>query len=418
MKYEPKDLPSIKNFDRDIPPLKTILKLNKFLTFFGLGSKNIKDLELQFDQLLKQKEELEEYPTKFNRYFSDDGWIAHDLLNFELIKSTVDLYEENKFNEAKQLLFDYYQPEKIENRLIYIKHIPEFQIRFNFIENALDDYNSGRYYSCIPLLIMVIDGVVNDVLQKGFHAQNIDLNVWDSITATDTGIQIIKDIFQRSRQKTTTNKITLPFRHGILHGRDLGYDNHEVACKCWAFLFVIRDWIISKKSENSRLEKFQEQNKAVSWKELFQQINELELTKKAIKEWKPREISGQYINLLNYDKKAENDLPEATILIYLEYWKNKNYGMMARLHSALWTDNYKKYAGEIREEYDTKNLLDYQIVKIIDESPSITEILVKAKINTKDNEKDIKFRCIYEKGKNEPVTRNLKSGEWKIVLVN
>lgn len=41
----------------------------------------------------------------------------------------------------------------------------------------------------------------------------------------------------RSRNKTTTEDLTLPLRHGILHGRDLGYSNQMVAAKCWAVGF-------------------------------------------------------------------------------------------------------------------------------------------------------------------------------------
>ncbi len=419
MEYEPKDLPSLKKIDEQIPAIKTILKINKLLSLVGIGSKKIKALETQFAEILKQKEELENYPTKFNRYFSNDGWIVHDLLDFEIVKKAVDLYDEGRVQEAKKLIMDYYSPKEMDQRLLYLRHVHEFQTRIKFIEFALEDYKAGRYYSCVPILIMMIDGIVSDTIQKGFHAHNVDLNVWDSLTATDTGIEVVKNIFQSPRKKTSLAEITLPFRHGILHGRDLGYDNYEVAAKCWAFLFVIRDWIISKRTEEDRIKKYQEENKKVTWKELVEQINELDKTKKALNTWEPRKITQEYINKINSESSVEKDSPEEMVVNFLDYWNNKNFGMMAKLYSEFYTDNYKKFAGDIRSEYDHQKLINYNIIQINDEAPSITEIYLMATIEQDDiEERKIKFRCIYEMGKHETVPRNLKTGQWKVITAN
>lgn len=419
MKYEPKDLPSFKQYDEQFKGFDAILKINKLLSKIGLGSKKIQSLEPQFSELQKQKEEFENYSTKYNRYFASDGWIIHDSIDFKVVKIAVNLWEENKFEEAKNFILNNYLPEEIEKKISFIKYIPEFQSRRKFIEYALNDYKEKRYYSCIPLLIMIIDGIVQDIVKIGFHAEKIDLAVWDSITATDTGIQIIKNIFQSSRYKTSNEKITLPFRNGILHGRDLGYDNLEVAAKSWAFLFYVRDWVISKRTESDRIKKYQEENRNISWRDLFTQISSLEETKKAINNWKPREITTEYLDQLNTKNFSEKETPEKMVSDFLEYWNKKNYGRMACFYSSLNTDNYKKYAGEIRLKFNSHFLIDYQFIHIKDDAPSITEIIVRAKLNMeKETEREIKFRCIYEKGKNEPVPRDLNKGQWKIVFID
>ena len=264
-KYEPEDLPSHKKLDEELSSFELILKLNGLLSKIGLGSRKLSDMKPQIENLKKQKNDLIQYPTKYNRYFSEKGWIAHDSMNFEIIKKAVDLYEQNSPNEAEEVIKDYYSPSEVESRFVYLRNIPEFKIRIRLLECALQDYKNERYYSVIPLLLMIIDGVVNDVMQKGFHADNLDLMVWDSLTSTDFGIQKIKEIFTRSRKKTNTEILDLPFRNGILHGRDLTYDNYTVACKSWAFIFFIKDWINSKKSEKDRLERYIEKSKVKSF---------------------------------------------------------------------------------------------------------------------------------------------------------
>ncbi len=51
--------------------------------------------------------------------------------------------------------------------------------------------------------------------QRGFFATDVDLRAWDSISAHDKGLNAIARIFQKTRRKTTTEPISVPYRHGI-----------------------------------------------------------------------------------------------------------------------------------------------------------------------------------------------------------
>ena len=415
-KYEPKDLPSKKKMDEEISSFEVILKANKLFSLVGLGSTKLSNMESQIEDLKKQKNELDQYPTKYNRYFSEKGWIAHDSMNFEIIKKAVDLYEQNKPSQAEEIIKDYYSPSEVESRFIYFRHIPEFKIRIKLLEYALQDYKDKRYYSVIPLLLMIIDGVINDVMQKGFHANNLDLSVWDSLTSTDTGIQVIKKIFTRSRGKTNSQELDMPFRNGILHGRDLEYDNYTVACKSWAFIFFIRDWIPSKKSEKDRMERYIEKSKVKSISELAKDLKELDKLKAAIAAWKSRQIPEEFIENINANKAVDEKEPESIVLHFLECWKNNNYGKMAESFSKMITDNYKKYAAEVRNNYKNQLLVDYKIVQIVDEAPAISEIIVQ--LNFSDSSiKKVNFRCIFERGLADSLPRGFQGGNWKIVWV-
>jgi hypothetical protein len=282
------------------------------------------------------------------------------------------------------------------------------------LEYALQDYKEKRYYSVIPLLLMIIDGVINDVMQKGFHTDNLDLTVWDSLTSTDTGIQVIKKIFTRSRKKTNSDELDLPYRNGILHGRDIEYANYTVACKSWAFVFFIRDWINSKKSEKDRLERYIEKSKVKSFSELAKDLKELDKLKVAISNWKERQITSKYIQDINSKKEANEKEPESIVLQFLKYWSQNNYGKMSESFSKLITDNYKKYAAEVRNNYSNRTLMDFEILQILDEAPAISEIIVELRHPNSQLLK-VKFRCIYERDFADSLPRGFPGGSWKIV---
>ncbi|WP_234964988.1 hypothetical protein [Acinetobacter johnsonii] len=105
------------------------------------------------------------------------------------------------------------------------------------------DYQAGRYHACIPLLLALIDGLANDIsAHVGFFAGKTDLELFDSITAHETGLPFLKTIMNSSRTTTTTKEISIPYRNGILHGRDLNFANKEVASKCWWVLASLIEW--------------------------------------------------------------------------------------------------------------------------------------------------------------------------------
>ncbi len=185
-----------------------------------------------FDDLGKQFEELSKSPDIFNHYFSERGWIAHESGNHDLIMECIKLAEEDNIKSAEDKLADYYTSENIQWLVSLIYGTPEFRKRNELINAAFEDTKANRFYSAIPLLLMIIDGTVNDISKsKGFFAENTDLTAWDSIAAHSSGLSKLRDILNVTRKATTTEEIFFPYRNGILHGRDLSYANKYVAGK-------------------------------------------------------------------------------------------------------------------------------------------------------------------------------------------
>jgi hypothetical protein len=248
---------------------------------------------------------------------------------------------------------------------------------------AFEDYKAGRYYACIPIILMMIDGVVNDIENRGFFAEGTDLTAWDSIAAHSSGLREIAKLLNKNRIKTTSEKITMPYRHGILHGRDLNYANKTVAAKLWAVLLAIRDWAgaLKEGKKNPPPEKpeptFMENINSIL--DTLEKHNENkkrhdELNQK-MKKWKPRKIepvtdspeSGCAEDYLPYS-------PEREVVIFVENWAKENYGRMAGqimqyggLHTPI-----NKLAGQIRKVFEDKRLINYRIAHIYDLAPAIS----------------------------------------------
>lgn len=413
MKYSEMD--TIKHLEEQLTGMKALVKLNKGLRIIGLGSKKISELDEQISKLEMTLKELKETPLLFNKYFSDRGWITYDSLNHEFMKKVVQIYNDKGIDDAENEILEYYKPENLKFEFIRLKALPALLKRYKFIEFAMNDYSEEKYYSVIPLLLIIIDGTVNEIVGKGFHSEQSDLDVWDSITTIDDGISKIKDIFRKGRNKTRDEQISLPYRNGILHGMDLGYDNYIVAAKCWHFLFVVRDWGLSKQSEETRKEKFIKDSETPSFKEIGKKIQETNRIKDALKKWKRRDITREYINSLDDPTSKDENLPEIVLLQFLKYWKERNYGYMGKMYWSQFHHNAKPNIKEIKEQFIGIPIETFQIIRISDDAAGISVIDVKAVVET--IKKEFTVRMIYEGLDGFARSRNLLDGNWKIVFV-
>ena len=165
------ETPSIKHMREQMRAFKLILGANKALNFLGLGSKKIAELQTQYDDLCVKMKEYTQYPAKFNRYFSKEGWLAHDTFEFSKLRQIVDEYEAHGSDAATKMLLDYYSPDNLADKIFFFIGVEELCIRRRFIELALEDYKAKRYHAVVPLLLMIMDGAVNDAVGKGLHAE-------------------------------------------------------------------------------------------------------------------------------------------------------------------------------------------------------------------------------------------------------
>ena len=95
--------------------------------------------------------------------------------------------------------------------------------RVALIEKAIDHHFAGAYEASIPILLAQADGMAFDLTGRTFFSkQNSDLYVDDeTLAGMANSLPVVRGIF--SDWVTDTGSHGLLSRHGILHGRDLGY---------------------------------------------------------------------------------------------------------------------------------------------------------------------------------------------------
>lgn len=375
----------------------------------------------KLDMLEEQFLELSELPDKFNDNFSSQGWILFDFLNLEIAKEALEIAETD-IDAAEQFLVDYYTPENVEFLLRTMHGIRAFRPRMELAELALIDYKEKRYHACVPVILALMDGLVNELNKAqnlAMSADNSDLRAWDSITAHEKGLNSLKEVIFKARKTTRTEEISIPYRHGILHGMDLGYANKTVAAKTWAALFAVRDWAAKVEAKELIAPPPKPET---SWSELFQQIKEHSDWKKSFEQqlgnWKPRNIEvGRDIPKSGEIEDFVEGTPERKLVEFLIYWRKKNYG---RMGSCVWSflqESEKKMAGRAKQVYGSHFLKDFELLEIIDENPSITEIRVKLNYETNGNcvENEVKFRLIINDGLDKkPLMRGMPNATWGI----
>lgn len=421
--------PSYKKFKKDLKGAEAIHNVAKFFSFFGLKNKSLDEAFSTLPEMKKQLELLSKSPDKFNDHYAQRGWIAHESMNSDLMLTSIELADKGLIDVAEQELINYYSSDKIQWLLHQLKGVEAFSNRYNFFLLAYKDTLAERYHAVVPVLLMMIDGAVNDIDKgKGFFADKTNLTAWDSIAAHSSGLTALKEVFSDGRHKTTKVEITLPYRHGILHGRDLGYANKTVTAKCWAALFAIKDWAYAVKQgkkippppepELSFTESLSQLKNSLT--EYAESKKRNDLVGKKVEAWKARQLNvGSDIPEKGLSTEYKDYTPEQEAIRFAEYWTKGNFGAISKqIHQFSKTPvNEKIEAGKTRKVFEGKKLLDYKIVKITDCSPAITEVILAVTIehDNKQHDKEITLRFIYDGPKGEILIFGDTGGQWRFI---
>lgn len=396
-----------------MPFLKPLFRL------FSVDTKQMEEALPDTAELEHMANDLTSIPDDFNDLFSSRGWIIYGAMNLEVAKSVIAKAKIGNIDEAETDLVAYYCPENIDWKLMMMHGVRAFRPRMALAEKALIDYREGRYHACVPVVLALLDGMVNELHEKrqGFFAEEVNLEAWDSIAAHSKGLQMLTRLFRKSRQTTTVEAISIPYRNGILHGRDLGYDNKMVAAKTWAALFATRDWAL--KAQQGLIDEQPEEPKK-TWGELFQQIQEHAREKaefeKLFGEWTPRSLCpGEDIPVNGEPTDFVEGTPEHALVEFLCFWKKCNYGKMANFLLNWLKTTSGKDAGRVKNHYASSKLCTFEIKAIIDEAPAISEISVTLWYEGESSlTKEVTFRLVNEDSDGNPTIRGKLGSQWHI----
>ena len=184
-----------------------------------------------------------------------------------------------------------------------------------------------------------------------------------------TSLPTLIDMVTKGVRKSSSAEMRLPLRHGILHGRSLGYANRVVCMKAWLLMAALVDWACDKATEGERASEHQS-SKDTGPGEIAEQLRKTRADRRAIDAYKPRTNTGPF------DRDMDPDLPESAILELLTCWQARNYGHMAKQAINLVRKPVSKLAGDLRASGERARLTRFDIRVVRQTTVAFAEAVV------------------------------------------
>ena len=365
----------------------------------------------QDDEIAKVERELNSMVETVDGFYDllgDRNWIFHETLNYEKIKGLVGQKPTPEDAEAS-LIVMYNDEESLKILLYQTNHFEASRKRYGLIAKAKTDYFAGRYYSCVMLLLAVIDGFVNEFesTHRGFHArESTEYSDWGRVTAHHKGIERVhKKIYTKTISVTREYPVFDLYRNGIMHGTVIDFDNIVVATKAWNMLFSALDWAKAKQVGEKA-----ESEPQPTLSELMTKFEEG--NRRRAKHSEDIEKWNAY-TLESGDDEFNSDQAAIACKQFLDYWQAGNYGNMAAFLSRLAGRKDKALPKRVREEYQPFELKSHRVVRVDNKAPVVTEITAVLDVNGCEGE--VTMRWLFESDENDIALPISDEGEWRIV---
>jgi hypothetical protein len=342
------DLPSIADMLRQLQGMKLLTRV------IARGERRkLLDLEAQLHRHI-------EIIDGFYALLGPRHWIFHDSLNMPLAESLLSL----SADEAERRLIAFYKdPAQLRFMVGQLKRFPELRTRWTLIERAQADFMEERFNTAVALLLFVMDGFVNDLdpaQRRGLHARDADEMVaWDSVVGHHMGLTGAHRTFVRTFRKSSTEEVFELYRHGIVHGMLVHYDNDVVASKAWNRLFAVADWATSRAKEHAP------PKARPSLRATLEQLRETAAAKAAMEAWVPSSAGPG-------EAPFESDEVVTGSRKYLDSWRHRNYGAMAQLLSPLAAEpTHGRTARMVRDAFSDEELDSYAVTRVVHSAPAV-----------------------------------------------
>lgn len=294
-----KDQHQYKKLEAELKQMKAVSRLwPVFWLFGGKWRKTGLKLRDSVKEMEEQLERLRTIPDRFNDILQPYGWIASEDMKFEAMENAVRTFEEDGIEAAEDYLEEHYNSDDtIEAWLKMFCFLEPIRPRRELLFLALEDHKAGRYHASVPVVLAQIDGIVLDLQNKPFYEikekKTRHLRATESIVGDQTGLPALAMLLGQVRKSTEEGPISLPYRNGILHGRDLGYANRRVSTKAFAALLNLRPWVlkvIKDEQFNKPPVDYFDPDTATwddvkqQWKDLFEALQDYSKKSKKLKE--------------------------------------------------------------------------------------------------------------------------------------
>ena len=403
------DNPNTEDIKALLPALEVLGKGTRFFRQLGFKGELTLRFAGQIDQLVEHSKIID-LPDRFNEAFGSLGWIAvGSALSVEVMDKALSLHGEGRIEEAETTLVEWFTKENIELfAILRASRFHQASLRDEQLKEALQLYLEERYMAAVPLILIACDGFASDVAPVSPFEKDADLSCFDSITGHSTALPELMKRVTKGVRKSRDDKLDLPLRHGVLHGRSLGYANKKVCAKAWLLMMALVDWAIDKSSEGERRAQH-ERKKRETLSDVLEKYRQTKADRKTMDEFEPYDVDLPLVEPLDPGS------PENGVSEFLAGWKAKNFGKMAQ-HAVNFTQKpVKKMAGEIRSTADHVDLVDYEILSIYRTSFARCDVRIWAKATTLTKEIEGEFSFVAFRYKTDGnVAMPSEDGRWCI----
>lgn len=351
------DLPSAREMSTALPFAKVARGLANLALKAGVGGERAQRILDSADELLAQSDILD-LPDRFNAAFAESGWIATSSLSADTMRAALKRHEEGDDQAAEAVILDWLTPEIVNLFAITrSKSFGDVHGRWDQLREALALTEEGRYWSAVPLILIACDGFASDVLGTSPFEKNADLALFDSVVGHPTSLPAAVARVTKGVRKSSDEPLSLPLRHGILHGRSLGYANRTVCGKAWMLMIALVDWAVDKREEETRQAK-DVARRATSWRDLGKSLKKNRADKEQIEAFNRRQWVGPF------DSDLADDEPAFAFREFLHGWKTKNFGLMAKRAVNITQQKHGHLAGRMRSDAEHIRLTDFEIISV------------------------------------------------------
>ena len=183
---------------------------------------------------------------------------------------------------------------------------------------------------------------------------------WDSMVGHHMGLTNALTTFTKTVKKRKDAEVFDIYRHGIMHGSIVKFDNVIVATKAWNMLFALVDWADATERANAPAPR------NPTFRETVQQLADNRRVKRELDAWRPTSYTR------GDDGFRDHELFYLTNT-FLEAWRNSNFGALAALASRRIGKQKSKsrLAGELREVFDSCDLTEFEVAELEHCAPAI-----------------------------------------------
>ena len=193
--------------------------------------------------------------------FAPAGWAPSGLVHADDYSDALRIYRETGSLDAaeQRLVESWNQEDRFRLMLLRVgalgggdEELTRIALaRADLVDKALGHHQRGAYEASVPIVLAQIDGIVSDLTGKGFFDGH-DRHLFDNETILGMRESLVplRTLFcDTMRQSGVKGSLS---RHGILHGRELGYDTLINSTKVFVSLLAVTEWAFPRSQEEAK----------------------------------------------------------------------------------------------------------------------------------------------------------------------